>query len=59
MSQAQLEAMFEREQKILDLRTTGKSFTEINRELGIKNSYIVFQRAIARDANIEPLRITP
>jgi hypothetical protein len=53
MSRAQLDAMFALEQKVLDLRTTGKSFYRINKTLGIQNSHQVFQRAIARDDNAQ------
>ena len=53
MSQAQLDAMFALERKVMDLRTTGKSFHMINKELKIQNSHQVFKRAIDRDDNIQ------
>jgi hypothetical protein len=53
MSPAQVEAMFALERRVLELRTTGKSFYAINREIGIQNSHQVFKRAINRDDNAE------
>ena len=53
MSEEQREAMFALEQKVLEYRTSGMSFPKINKACGIGNSHQVFQRAMARDANIE------
>lgn len=52
MGRKQLEEMYEREQKVLELRTRGKSFAQIDRELGGGNSHQVFKRAIARQDNV-------
>lgn len=56
MSAAQIEAMFKIERQVMDLRTTGKSFYAINKQLGIQNSHQVFKRAISRDDNVEMRR---
>jgi hypothetical protein len=52
MSPEQVERMMERERVVLELRTRGKSFYQIEKETGIKPASEVFSRAIKREQNV-------